>query len=226
MKIIILHGPGQSAKRAELLRIKKMYPPENIASVDLKQEDLSQLQKLISCLPLFGTGEMLVIAENTPESLDLGKVDQSAGELTLVLVADKLGVNTVLFKSAAAQKAAIRSFEGEKEITAFPFLDNLLEKRPRSFLELEKLLQQYDGFYVLVMIYYGLRRNLLPLPASNFASRKISSQKRLYQLKDFARLYRLTLTTEFALKSGQVEERSSLACLVQLFIGIKPGRMT
>jgi DNA polymerase III delta subunit len=219
MKIILLHGPGEVAKRNELLKIKKQFNSDNQAVIDLKQSDLNALHNLLMTTPLFDSGKRLIIIENAPVSLDLSEV--SGGEnLDLVVVAGSLPAASVLLKSAQKLSAKILVFEGEREISAFPFLDSLLEKKPAAFIHLNKLLEQYNEMYILSMVYYGLRRNILPLPASSFVQKKVIQQKKLYQDNDWIKLYQLTLLTEFEIKSGALTSGLALTKLVQQFIGI------
>lgn len=218
MKIILLHGPGESSKKTELLKIKGQYQPENIASVDLKQAGFSQFSDALNFIPLFGADKRLVIVENTPESLDLEGFYREDDGLTVVLLTARMGAESKLGKSAVKLKALTRGFEGGKELSAFPFLDTLLEKKRQSFVEMEKLFGQYGASYILTMVYYALRRNLLPLPKPGFVQKKIITQKQKYKSGDFEKLYRFTIETEFAVKSGLINEKSALVRLVQRFL--------
>lgn len=218
MKIVILHGPGEVRKRAEALRIKKQYPPDNISQLDLKVASPANLEVQLTSSPLFVTGEGLLVVENVPDKLDLQEFKSSDDNLTLLLLAGTPRADSLLLQSAKKMGAKIYLFEGEKELTAFPFLDSLLEGNKRAFVELEKLLSEYGAMYILAMIYYGLRRNLLPLPPSLFLKKKIVQQKQRYQEGDWAKLYYLTLQTEFAIKEGFAPERIGLTGLVEAII--------
>lgn len=223
MKVIVLYGPGEVGKRSELLRLKKQFAPEVISQVDWKQDGVEQLKKALLGVSLFDQGHRLVIVENTTDSFDLEDIFLPDAQVTLVVVISQLKATSKLLQSAKNLKAQVVPFEGEKELTAFPFLDNLLEHKKETFLELEKLLAQYGSIYVLTMMYYGLRRNILPLPASNFAREKISTQKKNYQTKDWENIYRLVLNTEYGIKSGKITEEVGLVYLAQKIIAQRYG---
>lgn len=219
MKVILLHGPGEVGKRTESLRLRKLFSPECVTLLDLKQEGLDKLEVALASVPLFDSSQRLVVAENAPDKLDLTTLPQGSEETTLLLLSGTLKAASALLQSAQKQKAKIYSFEGEKELSVFPFLDCLLERKKEAFLELKKLLAEYEWVYILTMVYYGLRRNILPLPTSSYARSKIESQKRKFSFDDFTTLYELTLTWEFAIKSGKVTPDIGLTRLVQGFTG-------
>lgn len=219
MKMILLHGPGEVGKRTESLRLRKMFSSECVTLLDLKQEGLDKLEVALASVPLFESSQRLVVAENVPEKLDLSTLSAGGEDLTLLLLSGSLKSTSPLLQSAQKQKAKIYSFEGEKELSVFPFLDCLLEWKKEAFLELKKLLAEYEWIYILTMVYYGLRRNILPLPASSYARSKIETQKRKFKLEDFENLYRLTLETEFAIKMGKIPPDVGLTRLVQEFTG-------
>ncbi|MFH0937237.1 MAG: hypothetical protein V1808_03005 [Candidatus Daviesbacteria bacterium] len=219
MKIILLLGAGETAKRNQALKIKKEFSPDDISTIDLKEQSEKDLEMALSSTSLFGSGQRLVIVENVPDKLDLENIKSADDNVTLLLLADTPRADCSLLKIAKKLKATIYSFEGEKELTAFPFIDNLIEGKKTAFLELEKLLAEYGGMYVLAMIYYLLRRNLLPSPASSFMKEKIGRQKRKYNLEDFEVFYKTALETEFYIKSGFTDEKMGLVTLTQKIIG-------
>lgn len=223
MKIIVLYGSGETAKRNEALRLKKLFLKDDIFEIDLKSTSSNELQKVLISTPLFVSDQRLVLAENVPETIDLQKLKSKDDNLTLVLVASSLRLDSTFLKSAKLTGVKIYLFEGEKELTAFPFLDALIEQKKTAFIELKKLFSEYGGMYILAMIYYLLRRNILPLPKSLFIQGKIKTQKQKYRLQDFEFLYQLVLITEFKIKTGVMPEDLSLSYLTEKIISGKYG---
>lgn len=214
MKIVVLTGPGEVGKRGELLKIKQQFASENITTLDLKQASLTELTTSLSSRSLFETGKRLVVAENAPEKLDLEELGKIIEEVILVLVAASPRSDSKLLQSTKKIGARVIGFEGEKELSAFPFVDALLEGKKEALIELPKLLEEYGGMYILTMIFYGLRRNLLPLPSSGFMQKKILSQKKRFSESDWEKLYGLTLEAESSIKSGLLPEKLALVRLV------------
>lgn len=215
MNVVILAGSGEGAKKTEILKIKRKFSPNSVTTLDLTKNTTGDLCNTISALSLFQEGQRLVIADNVNPKLDLSVLPQGEEALTLVVLTS--AVNSSLAKF----KPKVLTFESNKELTAFPFLDNLIERKKEAFLELNKLLSDFNGSYVLSMMFYLLRRNILPLPASSFAAQKISIQKKTYQPSDWSKLYSLVLETESKVKSGQVSENLGLTLLTQVIIGGK-----
>lgn len=219
MKTILLLGPGEIGKRNEALKIKKQFSTENIVQLDFKEVGLKELGIQLVSTSLFSTGERLVVAENIADNFDLEKLRSGDESVTFLILGGNPKTDSLLLQSAKKTHARILLFEGEKELTAFPFLDSLIEGKTQAFIELEKLCLDYGGMYILTMIYYLLRRNLLPLPSSSFMQKKIKSQKQKYQSQDWSKFYYQTLKTEFEIKSGIITEEIGLKSLVQIFIG-------
>lgn len=218
MKIIVLYGLGEVEKRNELLKIKRRFPEQSVVQLDFKQDSWEKLTLVLAAQTLFEGGPRLVIVENASEKLDLKKLPDSLEDV-LLITASSLRNDSLLLQTAKALEARVLNFEGEKELSAFPFLDALMEGKKEAFIELQKLLLGYGWMYVLTMVYYGLRRNILPLPASSFVSNKIRTQKKRYQTLDWEKMYQLTLATEFGIKSGALSEKVALAKLVQIILG-------
>lgn len=218
MNVYILTGSGEVGKRQHLLQIKRQFDKTAITEYDLKTHDLTTVKDSLLSTPLF-TNTKLVILENSPAALNLAEFTTST-QLTLVILIQQLPVSSLLFKSAKEVKAKLIDFAPQKELSAFPFIDALIEKRGTALSELMKLLEQYGAMYIFSMIYYLLRRNLLPLPKNNLISKKIAVQKREYKLTDFTIMYQKTLETEYKIKSGFISDTLGLTRLVQLYISI------
>ncbi|RJP47236.1 MAG: hypothetical protein C4584_00695 [Armatimonadetes bacterium] len=218
MKIIVLYGPGEVQKREQALKIRRQFSLEGTVIVDYKQDSQQGLEAKLSSPSLFQVGPQLIIVENPPDNLDLEKLIRAGQMTTLLVMGGSPRVDSVLLQSAKKTGAQVSLFNAEKELSAFLFLDNLIEGKKESFIELEKLLKGYGGMYVLTMIYYLLRRNLLPLPPSSFLHNKIKKQQQRFSKEDWIRLYATVIRTEFEIKSGILNERMGLLRLTQQFI--------
>lgn len=217
MKVILLIGSGEIGKRSEALRLRKQFVG-GVRRLDFKETGLKGLDMELASRSLFETGPRLISVENIPDSLDLFSLKGSEDETFLLLMGSSPKAESSLLQSAKKLGAKIIPFEGEKELNAFPFLDALIERRQEALWQLYKLLEEYGGMYVLTMIYYLLRRNLLPPPASDFMRKKISQQKQKYNFYDWPKLYWETLQTEFAIKNGLISEGLGLTRLTEKII--------
>lgn len=218
MKIIVLYGSGESKKRGEAQEIKRQFSSDVISYFDLSIKKISDIELALSFLSLFNASDRLIVIENTPDDLDLKRLVKINNPTTLLFLALSPRANSKLLSSAKEINAKAINFEAEKEVSAFPYLDNLIEGKKEAFGELQKLLDEYGGMYVLSMIYYLLRRNLLPMPPSSFMQNKIKSQTQKISLKDWQKLYLLTLKTDFSIKSGTLPETIALTKLTQEFV--------
>ncbi|MCL4366916.1 hypothetical protein M1563_01995 [Patescibacteria group bacterium] len=218
MKVVLFYGPGESQKRAEAMHLKEQFKAECVSIVDLKNSNVVNLADLIAQTSLFETDPKLIVVENVPENFDLEKININTSEGTLLLLGQNLKDNSALVTKTHSLQGLIKRFEGEKELQAFAYLDCLLEGQQNAFVELAKLLSEYDGVYLISMIYYLLRRNLLPLPSSNFLRQKITRQKQALTEGDWLKLYQLTLEAEYKIKSGQFPDNPALFTLTEAFL--------
>lgn len=218
MKIVVLLGSGESKKQEETRRIKQQFLPDAVFLFDLSVKKISDIDLAVTSLSLFEVSDKLIVIENTPDDLDLKKLVKANNPSTLLFLASSPRINSKLLSSAKEINAKTIVFEAEKEISAFPYLDNLIEGKKEVFGKLQELLDGYGGMYIFAMIYYLLRRNFLPLPSSSFMKDKIKSQKQQFSLGDWQKLYYLTLETDFAIKSGILPEKIALTKLTQEFI--------
>ncbi len=219
MKVFVLSGPGEVSKREYLFKLRSKFNSDSIKTIDLKKSSVSDLIVESSSTSLFEVGERLVICENAPDTLDLGLLTSSSNT-TLVVLAASFKAGSVLEKSSKDKDVQVVKFEAERELSAFPFIDALLERKKSAFVELEKLMQEYGFMYVLTMIYYGLRRNFLPAK-SDFIKQKISKQKTINDQKTLKKLYELTLQAEFDIKSGKKEDSLAIFSLVNNIISLR-----
>lgn len=218
--IILLHGPGETGKRDELVKIKSKFNPEAVTFLDLQKSADWELKNALRSIPLF-VADALVVAENIPTPFELEKIlpEKLEDSVTLVLiVSSTLPSSSRIIKYVSSKGGKIFTFEAEKEASVFPYLDNLIEGKPQSFLELKNLQREYGSMYLLSMIYYLLRRNFLPLPASSFMQNKIKNQKSKVSLKRWEELYKFTLDTEYKIKTGLLEEGLAMDLLTQRFL--------
>lgn len=218
MKIIIFYGNGEVSKREESLKLRKSFPKEAVTLVDFKIDGLERLKNLITSPSLFFSGPRLIVLDNIADKFDLEELQNNDQSLTLLVVGDDFKATSLLLTSAKKLKSTIKTFDLGEEVSVFPLLDSLLEKKSTSLLQAEKITENYSGIYLLTMIYYLLRRNLLPLPSATFVRNKIIQQKKDYQEEDFQKLYFLTLETEYKIKSGAVDESNGVFKVVSSFL--------
>lgn len=216
MNIFLLYGPGEVAKRSHLIKIKHQFDPVSISVLDLQRP--VELDNLLLSTPLF-SDQRLIVVENTQASFNLEDLDRLSSNTssTIVFISSALNPNSKLLISCQKLGGKIICFEGEKELLAFPYLDSLIEQKKEAFLELEKLRVEYGGMYIISMVYYLLRRNLLPLPAGSFIKQKIRRQKEKFSANNWQTFYKQTLETEYRIKIGVLDERLGLTQLTDFF---------
>lgn len=224
MTLTLLTGPGEGRKRDFSLNLKGRYSKEAVTAVDLKVDSFSKCLDQVGALSLFEQNKRLLVVENVADSLDLHLLSSNNPNLDLLLLTGSSKESSVLIKSARELKTQVLNFEGEEETSAFPYLDFLIEGKAEAFVELKKLLAEYGGIYTLSMVYYLLRRNVLPLPKSSFAAQKIERQKKKILNSAWEEIYRQVLEIEFKVKSGLISEELGLFVLTEGLVGGRDWR--
>ncbi len=218
MKVVVLHGPGKTGSRNKLLEIKQKYTDENVVVLPGGVTEM-ELKSALNTDSLFSE-ERLVIIENPSESFKLEGLSGAEG-VTLVIWLDKdLDARKSLFKSLKEFGAQLLNFPEAKEMSVFPFLDNLADGKKEAFLELKKLNEAgYDSQYYITMIFYMLRSLVAtPKNAPSFVKQKLSRQRGRFSESDLTELYKFVLETDFKIKSGLIENDQAQFLLVNRFL--------
>lgn len=213
MKLIVIHGNGLVSQQAKLLQIKKEFDSLAILEIDSTEKDFASVVVEIANLQLFSQ-KRLIILENF-DSVDLSRLPKDEN-LTVVLRFTKpLPSESPFLKEASSLKAQIIALNEEQEKNIFPFLDDLAEGNSTAMVQLNKLLDQFGGQYLLTMIFYMLRRLIiLPKKLPPFIINKLKKQRQLLGVAKIEKLYQMSLETDFKIKSGLMEERIGLTRLV------------
>lgn len=220
MKLILMHGTGLTAQSQRLSLIKKGFDPLSILTLSGQEIIFDKVFIEISTPNLF-IEERLVILEDFDDQVDLSKLPKDPNLTVLLRFEKNFSQSSKLLKQAQNLKAQIISLTENEETSIFPFLDNLALKNPQALTSLDKLYDQFGFQYLLTMIYYLLRRFLLPqkkLPS--FVIQKIERQKKNFNIQKINSLYKSSLETDFKIKSGQAEEKTALTLLINKFLTI------
>ncbi len=217
MKLIILHGNALIAQSEKISQIKKEFESMEILEFSGKEKDFAGILPELTTLQLF-SADRLIILDNFDEKLiDLEKLPEDEN-LTLVLKFNKpLSAASKLLKSANIFKPRVILLSEKDESSIFPFLDDLSNKNSKAaFLKLDKLYEELGFQYILTMIFYMLRRLILPTKSlPSFVLQKIEKQKSNFPLQKVMMLYKYALETDFKIKSGLMEEKIGLTRIVQ-----------
>lgn len=217
MNLIIIHGNGLSAISNKLVSIKKGFESLDILTINAQEKSLNAALMEILTGQLFSQKRLVVLEDF--EDFDLDKLPDGEDITIVFRINEALDTNSPLLKSAGKHKTQIFQYSEKDETSIFPFLDNLAEKKAQVFVDLEKYLNEWGGQYVLTMIFYLLRRMVIPakkLP--EFVAKKIERQKKNFSLERMNQLYKDAIETDFKIKSGLIEEKTAIVMLVNNII--------
>jgi DNA polymerase III delta subunit len=217
MNIILLHGNALSAQSNKISQIKKEFEKLEVLELSAKEKDYPQIVAELLTPQLFSE-KRLIILENIDEKVvDLEGLPKDES-LTLVLRFSKpLHTSSSLLKKATSFGAQVILLSEKEESSIFPFLDDLAMKNTKGvYSKVDKLYEEMGFQYILTMIFYMLRR--LILPAKNlppFIVKKIETQKSNFPKERVKELYKYALETDFKIKSGLMEEKIGLTRIMQ-----------
>lgn len=223
--IILIYGNGLTAISKKISEIKNKFDPNSIQEFSGKQIDFDQAVIQFSTGGLF-TEEKLVILQDFEAALDesqLKKIEEIAGDpdTTVVLKFPKLLASSVLLKRLNQKKAQVINLTEANEENLFPFLDKLADKNPQVMKELNGRIEESSGQYILTMIFYMLRRMVMPNPKlPSFVQQKIAKQKQNFPGDKIAQLYKEGLETDYKIKSGLTDEKMGITLLVNNILTI------
>lgn len=216
MKVLLLHGPGEVGSRKKLVSIKESWSGETLTLGS--QTTQVEVNDQLSQQNLFANNR-LIILENPSEALKL--VKNRVEEVTLVIWLDHdIDQRKSLFKSLKEVSAEIINFPEAREVSVFPFLDNLADGKKEAFLELKKLkMGGFDSQYFITMIFYMLRSLVAtPKNAPQFVRSKLQRQRTRFSQEELTNLYKDILEIDFKLKSGLLENDQAQFLLVNKFL--------
>ncbi len=218
MQLFILHGPGLVTLRSRLMAIKKQYEGALISEYAGPDLEFSQLLVEMGSLGLFSPTRLIIISSPDTD-LDLEKLPNTENLGLVITFPKTIPSNSKFLKAATARSAQIMQFSEAEEISVFPFLDALAEKKSAAFEQLQKLLKEYGSQYILTMIFYSLRKFVLPshnLPP--FILKKHQFQARNFPLPRIKLLYFQTIETDYKIKLGLIDEMNGLTMLTENFL--------
>lgn len=218
MSITLIHGNAVIAIANRVNSFKKDFDALSVSEFNGKSLNLSQVLPNVTTGGLFSE-EKLVILEDFETDLELDRLP-SGEDITLILKFNKpLSANSKLIKSAQLKKINIINLTEKDETSIFPFLDGLSEKNKLVVKDLDNLINEMGGQYLLTMIFYMLRRLVVtPKNLPPFILKKIENQKKNFPSKKVAELYKQALETDLKIKTGIIDEKLGLTLLVQKII--------
>jgi DNA polymerase III delta subunit len=214
MAVIIYHGNGLVAMSKTLSLLKSKYEPMAISEFNGKNQSFEQVLMGVGTNDLFAESRLIVL-ENFTEKTDISNLSTDEKTTVVMRINRSLPVASVLLKTAKEIKAQIQEFSEADEVSIFPFLDSLGEKKQLAFSQFEKVYSEYGGQYIFTMLYYFYRRMIIvPKKTPTFALQKLEKQKNNFPQKRISELYELTLETDFQIKSGLIEERIGITLVI------------
>lgn len=215
-KLLLLHGPAVTSSRKKLSEIKKGFDPANVVVFE-PGSSVGRIIADVQTVPIFGQ-DRLFILENPPEDIDYRL---SPADYWLIFWFDhEVGEKKPLMSWLRQSKGEALFFKEEKEVSVFPFLDDLGNKDKNAFVKLNRLkAENLDSQYIIAMIFYLLRSlTVIKKNAPEFVRQKQLRQKKNFSAADLVKLYRFVLETDFKIKSGLLEPEQAEFSLVSRFI--------
>ncbi len=215
MPIILFHGNGLTAISRAVSQFRSKFDSLAISDFNGKNQSFEQVLMALGTIDLFSNAR-LVILENFSEKTDLSLIQTDDKTTVLIRSQKALGAASILLKSAKSIGAQIQEFSEADEISIFPFLDLLGDKKQLAYVQLEKVYVEYGSQYILTMLYYFYRRMLvIPKKTPSFALQKLERQKQNFSKEIIQQLYQFTLEIDFKIKSGLIDEKIGLLLIIE-----------
>jgi|SRR3989344_168113 len=213
MRLLLLHGSAILSSRQKLAELRHEFEINNI--VVFEKGSNPSVSDLTT--PNLLGEDQLIILENPPEDF---AVDSSfaADNLLLILWFDhEVSEKKVVLEWVKNTKGEVIFFPDAKEISIFPLLDLLGNRKKEAFLEVNKF-KDFDTQYFITMIFY-LLRNLVATPkgAKDFVRNKNAKMRINFSGGELKEIYKFILETDFKIKSGLLESSQAEFVLINKF---------
>lgn len=214
--IVLVCGNAFSSISQKISQLKSTFDPIAISELNVRSLGWGQVVLNLSGGGLFDE-KRLVILEDVDMGVSLDDIPDSLNLTVVLKFLKPLPATSNILKWVMQKKGLIFNLTEKNEVSIFPFLDALVEKRAERVLpQLDKLLRDFGGQYLLTMITFALRRLVAtPKTLPPFVLNKIVSQKRSFTMDKIKNLYRECLETDFKVKSGKIDEKIGLTLLVE-----------
>lgn len=220
MPILVYHGNGLTAISNAISKIKSGFQGEAINEMNGKNSSIDQVRIAAATPGLFADSRLLVL-ENFTEKVDISDLSDDPLVTIIFRFNKPLPAASVFLKSAKLIKAQIQEFSEADEISIFPFLDLLGERKNAALVQFERVYTEYGGQYILTMLYYFYRRMIVvPKKTPAFALQKLDRQKRNFPPEKITELFFHTLETDFKIKSGFIEDKLGLTLVIEKILTI------
>jgi len=215
MQISIIHGSDKVAARKKLQQLADKYESLSVVRASGGEITVDFLVNNLRGGDLFVT-QKLVVLENPDSEMDWGRLG-NAEEVELVLYFDKeLPVTSRFFKEEYFKKARIMGFEAPPDKSIFEWLDLVADKNPRVFEMLDRLQKEFGEQYLLTMLFYLLRRQVMP--SSGGMKSKLERQRQSFPIERIEELYKTAIEYDYQTKRGLIEGRTALFLVVERFM--------
>lgn len=220
MKLIIIHGNALVSISSKITALKSKFDSLSIEQLSGKDKEWDHVA-ICALTPGLFAEERLLILEDFDERVDLEKLPQNDDMTILFVFRKPLAATSQLLKQSASLHAEVISLSEKDETSIFPFLDLVAEKNPKALQELDDLISEYGGQYLLTMLFYLLRRSILPSKnLSSYMAGKIEKQKKNFPKERIEILYQTGLELDYKVKSGNLDEKMALTLFLNAFFVI------
>ncbi len=211
MKIYIIHGLAEADINKKISEIKKDFDPFSI--FELKGKIIKDIFSEVSTPSLFSSSRLFII-DDLNEDINFKQLPENEN-LTLIFRFSKTLHPKSKLLNLKLGNSQVLYFPEEKETSIFPFLDGVLIKNPKTLEKLDELLQKFGGQYILTMLFYSLRRLVLPLNFKNeFLRKKVENLKKNFPQNRLKNLYLEILDTDNKIKQGYLSEDLAVKGLI------------
>lgn len=218
MPLTLFYGTDEVLLLQRLISIKQRFDALSIEEVESSSLDAEAIADLTRSQGLFATKRLMLFL-NPKEDLELNNLTDDPALDIYFVVHKNLTIKSKLLDSLQKYRATIINFELRESNPIFKFLDLVIERKSAALKELDGLINDYGVQYLLTMLFFALRRLVLPVTSSSeYVRQKIAVQKKLYSLEQIGKLYDLTLETDFKIKSGLLEEKVAIQSLIFKFL--------
>ncbi len=218
MKIILIYGLGLVSALDKVAAIKKGFDPLSVVELNWKNSAAKESLSEVLTPGLFSE-KRLVVIEEVDDKFNLTSLPDDPNLTLIIKISRNLTPSSLLLQQAKIANIQILQTSEEKETSIFPFLDMLAEQNPKALAEQEKLLSEYGGQYIITMLFYLLRRFILPSnTAAPFMLQKIDKQRKNFTYEKLKGFYKEVLEIDFKIKQGLIDETVAIRSLTNKFL--------
>ncbi|MFC1622074.1 hypothetical protein ACFL13_01680 [Patescibacteria group bacterium] len=231
--IYIVHGNDLATSRKLIINQQNKLGAQNSVELNISDVTPAQLEGSAGSFDIFGNAPFIIFDVSDAKATDFNNylsVFENIHKETILIIlsSKKIPANNALIKTPKKYNTKVILSETQSEANIFKFIDYLFSKNRRgAYKELSILTDEgADSFYILTMLFYGLRNVAQAkfdspslVKKTGFTKTKAQNQARNFSEPEILNLYEELYKIDRGTKTGEITSELAVTSVIEKVLG-------